>query len=85
MAMNDWFLQFLADILGIPVERPQNIESTVLGAAYLVALQSGVINSTAELSRLWRSDVVFEPSMPAARRDALIEGWHLAVARVRSD
>ena len=84
MAMNDWFLQFLADILGIPVERPQNIESTVLGAAYLVALQSGVINSTAELARLWRSDVVFEPSMPAERRDALIEGWRLAVARVRS-
>jgi glycerol kinase len=82
--MNDWFLQFLADILGIPVERPQNIESTVLGAAYLAALQSGVINSTAELSSLWQSDVVFEPSMPAERRDALIEGWRLAVARVRS-
>jgi glycerol kinase len=84
MAMNDWFLQFLADILDIPVERPRNIESTVLGAAYLVALQGGIISSTDELSRLWQSDVVFEPSMPAGRRDALIEGWRHAVARVRS-
>ncbi len=84
MAMNDWFLQFLADILDIPVERPQNIESTVLGAAYLAALQGGIIHSIDELSRLWRSDEVFEPSMPAERRDALFDGWRLAVARVRS-
>ena len=45
MVANGWFLQFLADILGIPVERPENVESTVLGAAFLAALQSGLIDS----------------------------------------
>ncbi len=84
MAMNEWFLQFLADILDIPVERPQNIESTVLGAACLAAYQGGIISSTDEISRLWQRDAVFEPLMPAEQRDALIAGWRLAVSRVRS-
>ncbi len=85
MAMNDWFLQFLADILGIPVERPTNTESTVLGAVYLAALQSGIIGSTGDIAQLWQRDAVFESSMPGERRDALIDGWRRAVARVRSD
>ena len=84
MAMNDWFLQFLADILDIPVERPQNIESTVLGAACLAAYQGGIISSIDEISRLWQCDAVFEPLMPAEQRDALIASWRLAVSRVRS-
>lgn len=85
MAMNNWFLQFLADILGIPVERPTNTESTVLGAAYLAALQSGIIASTGDIAQLWQRDAVFDPSMTGERRDALIDSWRRAVARVRSD
>ena len=85
MAMNNWFLQFLADVLGIPVERPTNTESTVLGAAYLAALQSGIIASTGDIAQLWQRDAVFDPSMTGERRDALIDGWRRAVARVRSD
>jgi glycerol kinase len=85
MAMNDWFLQFLADILCISVERPSNTESTVLGAAYLAALQSGIIGSIGDIAQLWQRDAVFDPSMPGERRDALIDGWRRAVARVRSD
>ena len=50
MVANDWFLQFLADILGLPVERPTNTESTVLGAAFLAGLQSGVFDSIDDLS-----------------------------------
>ena len=85
MVANDWFLQFLADILDVRVERPANVESTVLGAAYLAALQSGMIDDLREASRLWQCDAVFEPRMPGDQRDALLSGWAAAVARVRGD
>lgn len=84
MVTNNWFLQFLADILGIPVERPINVESTVLGAAYLAGLQSGVIDSIDQIGNVWRSDRVFEPHMQRLRRDALLEGWASAVRQVRA-
>jgi len=84
MVANNWFLAFLADILGLPVERPNNTESTVLGAAWLAGLQSGVYESTSEIAALWASDAVFDPSMSGARRAALYAGWQRAVARVRS-
>jgi len=84
MVANDWFLQFLADILGIPVERPLNVESTVLGAAYLAGLQSGVISSVDELSGLWQRDALFEPAMSADRREQLLVGWQKAVGQVRT-
>jgi glycerol kinase len=83
MVANGWFLQFLADILGTPVERPDNVESTVLGAAYLAALQGGVIESLEDVSALWRRDRLYEPRMPAERRERLLAGWADAVARVR--
>ncbi len=84
MVANDWFLQFLADILDVTVERPANVESTVLGAAYLAALQCGLIDDLQQASRLWQSDAVFEPRMPDDQRDALLSGWAAAVARVRA-
>jgi glycerol kinase len=83
MVANDWFLQFLADILDIRVERPANVESTVLGAAYLAALQCGMIDDLQQASRLWNCDAVFEPRMPGDQRDALLSGWAEAVTRVR--
>ncbi|MDH5500620.1 MAG: glycerol kinase GlpK, partial [Gammaproteobacteria bacterium] len=84
MVHNRWFLQFLADILGIPVERPANIESTVLGAAYVAAMKSGLIDSPSNIGRLWKRDCIFEPSMEIARRDELYAGWVDAVSRVRT-
>ncbi len=84
MVANDWFLQFLSDILNLTVERPQNVESTVLGAAYLAGLASGVFASTDEVQKLWRRQALFEPSMPDDRRDGLYQGWLDAVSRVRS-
>jgi glycerol kinase len=84
MAANNWFLQFLADILGLRVERPVNAESTVLGAACLAGLQAGVYDSTDALARLWSGDIRFEPAMPDERRESLYAGWRTAVARVRS-
>ncbi len=83
MVANDWFLQFLADMVNVTVERPVNVESTVLGAAFLAGLKSGVFESTDAIAELWASDRVFEPQMPDDRRNALYEGWQDAVARVR--
>ena len=84
MVRNDWFLQFLADMLGVSVERPINTESTVLGAAFLAGLQCGVFESADAIAKLWGCERVFESAMSGERRDALYKGWQDAVARVRS-
>ena len=83
MVANDWFLQFLADILGTPVERPLDAESTVLGAASLAAWQTGLLKGTADIARRWQSDRVFEPAMGRDERAQLLTGWSDAVSRVR--
>jgi glycerol kinase len=83
MVANDWFLQFLADILRTPVERPVNTESTVLGAAMLAGLASGMLDDTADIASRWSSDRVFEPAMPDSLRDQLLAGWSDAVSRIR--
>ena len=84
MVANDWFLNFLAGILGLPVERPRNVESTVLGAAYLAGLHSGVYSSLEEIASFWASDAIFEPGMDDLQRSELYAGWQDAVRRVRS-
>ena len=85
MVANNWFLQFLADILNIPVERPENVESTVLGAAGLAALGAGILTDTNALADHWSLDRRFEPRMASDRRDELLSGWRDAVARVRTN
>jgi glycerol kinase len=85
MVGNDWFLGFLADILGLPVERPANVESTVLGAAFLAGLQCGIYSSVDQIASLWSRDAVFEASMDARRRETLYAGWRDAVSRVQSN
>lgn len=84
MVTNDWFLQFLANILQVPVERPTNVESTVLGAAFLAGLASGLYTSLDEIATLWCRESVFEPQMETIERDDLYAGWLEAVSRVRS-
>ena len=83
MAANDWLLQFLADVLDLPVERPAVIETTALGAAYLAGLQAGLFESVESLRAYWRADARFEPKMSADERARLIAGWDAAVASVR--
>ncbi len=85
MVVNDWLLQFLADILGVQVERPVVTETTALGAAYLAGIKAGICGDPEEIAELWRPDARFEPEMEAAARDNLYRGWTEAVARVRSD
>lgn len=84
MVQNNWFLQFLADILKLPVERPVNVESTALGAAYLAGLYAGVFESTETISSMWKSERVFTPAMGDEQRNALLSSWKVAVNRVRN-
>jgi glycerol kinase len=83
MAVNDWLMQFLSDILRIPVVRPQSVETTALGAAQLAGLQAGVYASLEEIGTLWRADRRFEPALDAARANTLYAGWLDSVARVQ--
>jgi len=85
MARNDWLMQFLADILELPVERPVVTETTALGAAYLAGLRTGVYASLDSVSEAWARDRCFEPGMEPDDRTRLYEGWRRAVRRVRSD
>src|SRR6266704_2811144 len=83
-ATNDFLMQFQADVLGVPVDRPRVVETTAMGAAFLAGLGVGFWKSQAELARARRIDRRFEPKMKAEVRDALYRGWQEAVARVRS-
>lgn len=84
MARNDWFLQTLADLTGVGVRRPENTETTVLGAAILAALGAGLVDSLDEAAGLWRQDGAFDPVLPQDERARRISGWNRAVARVRT-
>ena len=84
MVANDWLLQFLSDIIDVPVERPEVIETTALGAAYLAGLQQGIFSSLEDISGHWRRQALFKPDMDAACRQRLLQGWNRAVELVKS-
>lgn len=84
MVINDWLTQFLSDILKIPVVRPQTVETTALGAAFLAGLHTGVYSSLDDIAALWQSERRFVPEQPSAKIDVLYEGWKHAVERVKS-
>lgn len=84
MVNNNWVSQGLADILGVPVDRPEVTETTALGAAYLAGLQVGIFKSLPEIAALWQRNKRFEPSMSLDKREALYTGWLDAVSRVAS-
>ena len=81
MAANDWLCQFLADVLEARVERPVELETTALGAAFLAGLALGIWPSLEALARTWSTAAVFAPAMVPAQRARLIAGWRQAVAR----
>ena len=80
---NDFLMQFQADILGVPVERPSVVETTALGAAYLAGLATGFWSSQDEIGRQQGIEATFEPSMSADERDSLYAGWRRAVERAQ--
>ena len=80
-AENSFLLEFLADILGQKVYRPECIETTSLGAAYLAGMATGYWKSMDYIRDNWQIDRIFEPSMEEEKRRTLLEGWHKAVGR----
>jgi len=82
-AANDLLMQFQADLLGVPVVRPRQLESTAQGAAYLAGLAVGYWQDDAEIRSLWKADRVFEPSMDPARRANFLAGWAKALGRAK--
>jgi glycerol kinase len=78
----DVLCQLQADLLGIPVRRPRQTETTALGAAFLAGLGAGVWKE-ADLARLWKLDREFEPRMSRDEADELQSGWRRAVERSR--
>jgi glycerol kinase len=81
---NDLLLQFQADILGVPVVRPEVTETTALGAAYLAGLAVGFWKDVPSIASQWRVAARFEPKMPAARAEALRARWRAAVDRAKA-
>ena len=78
---NDFLMQFQADILGIPVVRPVNTETTAAGAAFLAGLAVEFWSGTDELSELWEREKTFEPNMSKSERERLLAEWTRAVVR----
>jgi glycerol kinase len=82
MVANHWLLQFLADVTGLPVERPAYAETTVQGAAFLAGLGAGHFQSTGDIATRWQQDFSATPRLAAARRTELLAGWQDAISRV---
>lgn len=84
MSANLWMLQFLADILGMPVVRPELTETTASGAVSCAALQLGLSANTADLATKWQADMVVGPIMSVDEREQRYLGWRQAVGRTLS-
>src|SRR5258706_13727930 len=80
---NDFLMQFQADMLGVPVQRPVVTETTALGAAYLAGLATGYWSSQEEIAQQWAVEKTFEPQMSVELRDSLYAGWKRAVERAK--
>ncbi|MFZ1470253.1 MAG: glycerol kinase GlpK [Paracoccaceae bacterium] len=80
MAASDWTMQFLADMLGAPVDRPLVTETTALGAAYLAGLQAGICPDPTAFQKTWALQRRFTPQMPAPDRALKYARWQRAVA-----
>jgi glycerol kinase len=83
MAASDLTMQFVADILAAPVDRPAVMETTALGAAYLAGLATGFWKDESEIAALWERERVFEPRMSRDEALARMAGWKRAVERAR--
>jgi glycerol kinase len=82
-AGNDLLMQLQADLLGVPIIRPTQLESTAMGAAFLAGLGAGIWKSTADIEHTWHIDKRFEPRIGQDERDARYAVWKRAVERSR--
>jgi glycerol kinase len=81
MVMNNWFSQFLSDVVNVGVLRPKVQETTALGAAFMAGLQIGVYKSLNDISKNWSLDKKFSPKMKNNKRKNLLKGWSKAIKR----
>ena len=84
MVKNNWFSQFLADVINIKVLRPKVNETTALGAAFMAGLQIGVYKSLKDISKNWKTDKSFNSKMNNYHRKNLIKGWKAAINKTLS-
>ena len=81
MVKNNWFAQFLSDIVNVKVHRPKVNETTALGAAFMAGLKIGVYKSLTDISKKWKIDKKFKPKITKLNRDLLLKGWKQAIRK----
>ena len=81
MAENNWFSQFLANIIDIKTERPKVLETTALGVALFAGYQIGIFKSLHQIKRKWKKDRTFKPKLSSTMRKKLLNGWKLSVEK----
>ena len=81
MVENNWFSQFLANIININTERPKILETTALGVAFFAGYQIGVFKSLDQIKKKWKKEKIFKPNINNKLRNKLLNGWKLAVDR----
>ena len=81
MVLNNWFSQFLSDILDLKVIRPKINETTALGAAFVAGLYIGEFKSLKSIYRRWKIDKRFDPKINKSSRNKLLKGWEQAIKR----
>ncbi len=81
MVANNWFSQFLSDIIDLNVIRPRVLETTALGVALFAGYQVGEFKSLNEIKHVWKKDRVFSPKLKKSLRNKLLQGWKLAIRK----
>ncbi len=81
MVRNNWFSQFLSDVINIDVVRPKIFETTALGVALLAGYQVGEFKSFDEIKNKWKKDIIFRPKMKKSERNKLLKGWQQAIRK----
>jgi len=84
LSANNWAMQFLADILDAPVDRPANLETTALGASWLAGMRAGIYPEATEFAQKWTKDVRFEPDLPENDRKDALSRWSRCIAAAQA-
>ena len=81
MVKNNWFSQFLSDVIDTKVIRPRVQETTALGAAFMAGLRIGIYNSLNDISKNWKIDKKFVPKISKSKRTKLLKEWEQAIRK----
>ena len=85
MSVNNWFSQFLSDLLDLEVIRPKIVETTAVGVAFFAGYKSGLFKSFNDIKKLWKKDKEFRPKIKKYNRNKLIKGWNIAIKKMLID